>query len=88
MSARFLPVSNTFIEVLLWFSDMAECRDITRSAARPIVSAGRLPKNNYFAFKRATDRKISYQRPAYLVSARKKSAVPIRDLRFCSKSGT
>jgi len=27
MSARFLPVSNTFIEVLLWFSDMAECRE-------------------------------------------------------------
>jgi len=35
MSAHFLAVSNTFIEVLLWFSDMAECRDITRSAARP-----------------------------------------------------
>jgi hypothetical protein len=43
MSARFLPVSNTFIEVLLWLSDMAECRDIARSAARH-RECRRLPK--------------------------------------------
>jgi len=55
MSARFLPVSNTFIEVLLWLSDMAEWRDIARSAARH-RECRRLPKKNYFAFKRATAR--------------------------------
>jgi hypothetical protein len=44
MSARFLPVSNTFLEVLPWFSDMAECPRQHSIGGAAIVSAGAYPR--------------------------------------------